>query len=183
MNNIDSDFINQICVLSRVSDGARTLPIGDCLVSLSGFQDSEFKGSVETINSFLKQFDPSTVPLAEKGEVGMPAANTSLSYAGIRTEVIVVKPQGQTGSDLIFSTGVCPLPKDNLLPFYRQLLVWNNMQTDVAHFAISDTQNAAFMIVRRPILGLDYSEFRYCVDKISTVTLCCLLQLKQKFSF
>jgi len=151
------------------------------MVESIGSQDSEFREAIRNINGFLKKFDSRITPLSEAVAVDMLMANTSYSYANIKTEVFVVKPKGQAGTDLIFSTPVCSLPKENLLPFYRQLLVWNNFQTDVAHFAVSDTQNAVFLVMRRPVLDLEYSEFRYCVDKISAVTLNTLFQLKQKF--
>ena len=70
---------------------------------------------------------------------------------------------------------------ENLLPFYRQLLVWNNFQTDVAHLAINDQQGVVFMVMRRPVSGLDYSEFRHNIDKISAVTLNVIFKLKQQF--
>ncbi|MFQ6081081.1 MAG: hypothetical protein ACE5OW_05390 [Candidatus Bathyarchaeia archaeon] len=144
-------------------------------------QDSEFKKSVNLINGYLKKLDSRISPLSEKMMGDMPMASTVLSYANIKTEVAVVKPKGQAWSDMIFSAAVCPLPKENLLPFYRQLLVWNNFQTDVAHFAISDAQNAVFLVMRRPVSGLDYSEFRHIVEKISSVTLNSILLLQRQF--
>ncbi len=146
-----------------------------------GLSDSEFKNGVKLINGYLKKLDSRVSPLSEKMMGDMPMASTDISYANIKTEVAVVKPKGQTWSDLIFSAAVCPLPKVNLLPFYRQLLVWNNFQTDVAHLAISDAQNAVFMVMRRPVSGLDYSEFRHIVEKISTVTLNVIFMLRQQF--
>ena len=144
-------------------------------------RDAEFKKSVKVINGYLKKLDSRISPMSEGTRGDMLMASTVLSYANIKTEVAVVKPKGQTRSDLIFSAAVCPLPKENLLPFYRQLLVWNNFQTDVAHLAISDEQNAVFMVMRRPVFGLDYSEFRHNVDKISSVTLHVIFMLKQQF--
>lgn len=146
-----------------------------------GLFDSEFKKSVKLINGYLKKLDSRISPLSEKMTGDMPVASAVLSYANIKTEVAVVKPKGQTRSDLIFSAAVCPLPRENLLPFFRQLLVWNNFQTDVAHFAISDKQNAVFMVMRRPVSGLDYSEFRHAVEKISSVTLNSILLLQRQF--
>jgi len=146
-----------------------------------GLSDSEFKTSVKLINDYLKKFDSRISPLSEKMTGDMPMASTYLSYANIKTEVAVIKPKGQTWSDLIFSAAVCPLPKENLLPFYRQLLVWNNFQTDVAHFAINDQQGVVFMVMRRPVSGLDYSEFRHIVEKISSVTLNSIFMLRQQF--
>jgi hypothetical protein len=151
------------------------------MVSFGSSQDNEFKNSVKKIDEFLKKLDRSISPLSEKTKGDMAFASTSFSYANIKTEVGIVKPKGQAGSDLIFSTPVCMLPKENLLPFFRQLLVWNNFSTDVAHFAVDDAQNAVFMVIRRPILDLDYSEFRCYVDKISSVTINALFQLKQRF--
>jgi hypothetical protein len=151
------------------------------MIESTASQDNEFRESIRSINDFLKKLDSRITPLSEAVASDMLMASTSFLYANIKTEVIVVKPKGQTGTDLIFSTPVCSLPKENLLPFYRQLLVWNNFQTDVAHFAVSDTQNAVFLVMRRPVLDLEYSEFRYYVDKISAVTLNALFQLKQKF--
>jgi len=141
-------------------------------------QDKEFQKSVKQIDGYLKKLDSSISPLSEKNT---SVATTSLSYANIRTEVIVIKPKGQTKSDLIFSAALVPLPKTNLLPLFRQLLVWNNLQTDVAHLSIDDNQGVIFMVIRRPISGLDYLEFKNNIDKISAVTLNVLFKLKQQF--
>lgn len=142
------------------------------MVSFDKSRDGEFKKSVKSINSYLKMIDPSVSPISDKMVGDIPATNTQLSYANIRIEVIVAKPKGQTKSDLILSAAVCPLPKENLLPFYRQLLVWNNFQTDVAHLAINDQQGMVYVVMRRPVLGLDCWKFRDNVDKMSTVTQC-----------
>lgn len=144
-------------------------------------RDAEFKKSIKTINGYLKKLDSIISSLSEKAMSDMLIASTNLSYANIRTEVAVIQPKGQTRSDLIFSAAVCPLPKKNLLPFYRQLLVWNNFQTDVAHFAINDAQGVVYMVMRRPVLGLDYPEFRYIIEKMSAVTLNVIFMLKKQF--
>lgn len=144
-------------------------------------QDSEFRESVRNINDYLKKLDAGIMPLSEAIAVDKLMASTSFLYANIRTFVAVIKPKGQTGTDLIFSTPVCSLPNENLLPFYQQLLVWNNLQTDVAHFAVNDAQKLVYLVIRRPVLDLEYSEFRYCADKISSITLNGLFLLKQKF--
>lgn len=151
------------------------------MVPFGKSRDGEFQKSVKSINSYLKMIDPSISPISDKTVGDIPAANTQLSYANIRIEVAVVKPKGQTRSDLILSAAVCPLPKENLLPFFRQLLVWNNFQTDVAHLAINDQQGVVYMVMRRPVSGLDYSEFRHNVDKMSAVTLNVILMLKSQF--
>jgi len=144
-------------------------------------QDTEFQKSVKLINGYLKKLDSNIPPLSEREMGDFPLANTALSYANIRSEVAVIKPQGQINSDLIFSTAVVPLPKNNLLPLFRQLLVWNNLQTDIAHLAINDQQGVIYMVMRRPVIGLDYSEFRHIVDKISAITMNVLFMLKQQF--
>lgn len=151
------------------------------MVPFGKSQDNEFQKSIKSINGYLKKIDPSVSPISDKTVGDIPAASTQLSYANIRIEVAVVKPKDQTGSDLIFSAAVCPLPKENLLPFFRQLLVWNNFQTDVAHLAINDQQGVVYMVMRRPVLGLDYSEFRHNVNKISAVTLNVIFMLKKQF--
>ncbi len=106
-------------------------------------------------------------------------ASTFVSYANVTTQVFVTKPKGETHSDLIFSAAVCPLPTENLLPFYRQLLVWNAFQTGVTHFAISDENDVVLLVMRRPVAGLDYSEFKHAIVRISSVTLNTLLMLQR----
>lgn len=151
------------------------------MVPFGKSQDDDFQKSVKLINGFLKKIDPSVSSMPDRAVGDMLAVSTKLSYANVKMEVAVVKPKGQTRSDLIFSAAVCPLPKENLLPFFRQLLVWNNFQTDVAHLAINDQQGVVYMVMRRPVTGLDYSEFRYNVDKMSAVTLNVIFLLKKQF--
>lgn len=141
--------------------------------------DREFRKRVKRINRYLKKIDPSISPLPEKVTGEMPMASTFISYVNVRTQVAVVKPKGQEGSDLIFSASVCKLPKENLLPFYRQLLIWNVFQTGVAHFGISDEEDVVLLVMRRPIAGLSFSEFIHAVERISSVTLNTLRMLEQ----
>lgn len=144
-------------------------------------RDKEFKKSVKVINGYLKKLDSRISPLSEGTRGDMLIASTVLSYANISTGIAVVKPEGHARSDLIFMAPLCPLPKENLLPFYRQLLVWNYFKTGVAHFAINDESGVICMVLRRPVLDLDYPEFKHNVENISSITLNAIFMLKQQF--
>jgi len=144
-------------------------------------KSGEFQKAVKRVGEYIKKFSGSTPSFSEQSTPDLQMASTSVSYANIGTQVAIVLPKGQSSPDVIFSAGVCPLPKENLLPFFRQLLVWNNFQTDVAHFAISDEQGAVFLVLRRPCEGFDYSEFSHAVAKMSAVTLNTIMMLKKQF--
>ena len=92
------------------------------MVPFGKSQDDEFQKSVKLINGFLKKIDPSVSSMPDRAVGDMLAVSTNLSYANVKMEVAVVKPKGQTRSDLIFSAAVCPLPKENLLPFLGSCL-------------------------------------------------------------
>jgi len=144
-------------------------------------KSGEFQKAVKRMSEYLKKFSGSTPSFSEQSTQDLQITSTTVSYANIGTQVAVVLPKGQSSPDVIFSAGVCPLPKENLLAFYRQLLVWNNFQTDVAHFAISEEQGTVFLVLRRPCEGFDYSEFCHVIQKMSAVALNAILMLKKQF--
>jgi len=144
-------------------------------------RSGEFQKAIKKVGEYSKKFSGRTPSFSEQSTPDLQIASTTVSYANIGTQVAVVLPKGQSSPDVIFSAGVCPLPKENLLAFYRQLLVWNNFQTDVAHFAINDEQGVVYLVLRRPFEGFDYSEFSHVVEKISAVTLNAILMLKKQF--
>jgi hypothetical protein len=141
----------------------------------------EFQKAVKKMSEYVKKFSGSTPSFSEQSTSDLQMASTTVSYANIGTLVAVVQPKGQTSPDVIFSAAVCPLPKENLLPFFRQLLVWNNFQTDVAHFSLSDEQGVVFLVLRRPVEGFDYPEFTHAISKISAVTLNSMVMLRKQF--
>jgi hypothetical protein len=141
----------------------------------------EFQKAVKKIGEYLKRFAGKPASFSDQSNPDMQISTTKVTYGNIETQVFIIQPKAQTSPDVIFSVGVFPLPKENLLPLYRQLLVWNYFQTDIAHFAISDEQNAVFLVLRRPFEGFDYQEFRYSVEKTSSVALNTILMLTKQF--
>jgi hypothetical protein len=94
----------------------------------------------------------------------------------------VAQPKGQGSPDVIFSSAVVKVPTENVVAFFRQLLMWNNLATDIAHFALDDKQGAIFLVWRRPFENLDYSEFKDALETISTVNLNAIVMLKRSFN-
>lgn len=96
-------------------------------------------------------------------------------------DVIAALLPGKTIPDVVFALGVCHLPKEKLVAFFRQLLIWNNIETDVAHFAINDQTGMVLMLSVRPFEGFDYSEFKHAVQMMSTLAMKYILILNRQF--
>jgi hypothetical protein len=94
--------------------------------------------------------------------------------------VVVCQLKGRA-LEVIFSSASVKLPQVNLVAFFRQLLIWNNLATDVAHFALNDDQGIICLVYRRPYEGFDYAEFKHALETISTVNMNCILLLRKQF--
>lgn len=141
----------------------------------------EFKNAVEKIGEYVSKFSGNKLSLKDKSGSAAFLASAMVKYANINTEVAVIQPKGQSAPDVIFSSAAVKLPKENLVAFFRQLLVWNNLATDVAHYSLNEKLNTVFLVLRRPFEGLDYSEFKNALEKISAVNMNCIIRLKQSF--
>jgi len=62
-------------------------------------------------------------------------------------------------------------PKENLVAFFRQLLNWNFLDTDVTHFSINDKASTVQLNMKRPIQDFDYSEFVNATQTLSALTM------------
>jgi len=143
----------------------------------------EFDKAVEKIGEYLHKFSGSKPSFS--ADTSVPEtffSSAKVTHAGIMTQVIVVRFKGQPSIDVVFSSAAVKIPKENLVAFFRQLLAWNYMATDVAHYALDESQDTIFLVLRRPFEGLDYSEFKYALEKISTINMNCIMMLKKSFS-
>lgn len=142
----------------------------------------EFRNAIEKISDYVHMFNGNKPAFTEQSAVdGSPMATTMITHGLITTAVVLALPKGEAQPHIIFSAGVCKLPKENVVAFFRQLLVWNNLATDVAHFAVSDNQETVFLVARRPIQNFDYSEFKNVLEKMSTITANAILMLNKQF--
>lgn len=145
---------------------------------------AELQNAIDLVNGYLKKFDKNIPPLGYPpfSEVSEKVSiiNTKLTYRGINMEAGVVLPEGKS-ADLLLSAAVrLPPPGTDLPPVYRQLLLWNNLQTSDVHFSINQ-QGVIFTVMRRSIEDLDYSEFKHAINKVSETAAMGIRLLKQQF--
>ena len=141
----------------------------------------EFRNAVEKIGEYVKDFIGSKPLFTEQPNSSFPLARTQITQTGITMDVIAALLPGKTIPDVVFALGVCHLPKEKLVAFFRQLLIWNNIETDVAHFAINDQTGMVLMLSVRPFEGFDYSEFKHAVQMMSTLAMKYILILNRQF--
>lgn len=142
----------------------------------------DFKKAVEKINDYLHKFTGSKTQLADSSSGSSFLANTLITHSSITTEVGVMQLQNQPKPDVVFSSAVVKVPKENIVVFFRQLLAWNYLSTDVAHFALSENHDTIYLVLRRPIENLDYDEFRDMLQKISVTNMNSLLLIRKQFA-
>jgi hypothetical protein len=142
----------------------------------------EFSKAVEKISEYLQKFNGVKPAFTDTSTAESLWSSTMATHAGISTQVIVCQPKNQASIDVIFSSGSVKLPQENLVAFFRQLLTWNNLATDVAHFALNDEQGIIVLVYRRPFEGFDYSEFKHALETISTVNMNCIMLLRRSFA-
>ena len=108
--------------------------------------------------------------------------STKVIHNSITTEVILEQLKSQASPDVIFVSCSVKIPSENVVAFFRQLLVWNYLQTDVAHFSIMEPQGIVALVLRRRFENFDYLEFKDIIEKMSVVNMNCLALLKRSFS-
>jgi hypothetical protein len=140
----------------------------------------EYNKAIEKVSQYLQTFSGVKPNFTDTSNADNLWSSTMVSHNGISTQVVVCQLKGRP-IDVIFSSGCVKLPQENLVAFFRQLLVWNNLATDVAHFALNDDQGVICLVYRRPYQGFDYDEFRHGLETISTVNLNCILLLRKQF--
>jgi hypothetical protein len=144
-------------------------------------QKHDFNKAVEKVSEYVQKFTGAKHNFSDTSNEVNLWASTVVTHSSISTQVIVCQPRNQADPDLVLSSGTVKLPTENLVAFYRQLLVWNNLATDIAHFAVNDQQDIVALVYRRPIEGLDYSEFKDALETISTVNMNSIVLLKRDF--
>ncbi|MCW4029945.1 MAG: YbjN domain-containing protein [Candidatus Bathyarchaeota archaeon] len=142
----------------------------------------DFKKAVDKINEYLHKFTGNKNPLTDSSSGGSFLADTLITYSSITTEVGVMQLQNQAKPDVVFSSPVVKVPKENPVVFFRQLLAWNYLSTDVAHFALSEKHDTIYLVLRRPVENLDYDEFRDMLQKVSNTTMNSLLLIRKQFA-
>jgi len=143
--------------------------------------NGDFRNAVKKIGEYIQKFSGIKPSFTEESS-DSPIASTQITYSAIATAVSVAVKKGQTAPNVVFSTSICQLPKDNLVAFFRQLLTWNNFATDVAHFSINDEQGIAYLVLIRPFENFEYAEFKYAVEMMSTVAANAIMALRKQFN-
>ena len=143
---------------------------------------ADFDKAVEKIGEYLHKFSGSKPSFSQDTSVpGTWVSTARVTHAAISIEVIVVRFKGEPSIDVILSSGVVKLPNENLVAFFRQLLAWNYVATDVVHYGLDEGQSTIFLLLRRPFEGFDYSEFKDALETISKVYVNGLMMLRQSF--
>jgi hypothetical protein len=147
---------------------------------MSTILKEDYVKAVEKITEYLQNFTGTKPSFTDTSAGENLWASTLITHAGISTQVVVCQLKGRP-IDVIFSSASVKLPQENLVAFFRQLLMWNNLATDVAHFALNDEQGIICLVYRRPYEGFDYQEFKHALETISTVNMNCILLLRKQF--
>jgi hypothetical protein len=147
---------------------------------MSTLMKDEYNKAVAKITEYLQNCTGIKPSFTDTSTEENLWASTVITHAGISTMVVVCQLKGRA-LEVIFSSASVKLPQVNLVAFFRQLLIWNNLATDVAHFALNDDQGIICLVYRRPYEGFDYAEFKHALETISTVNMNCILLLRKQF--
>jgi hypothetical protein len=141
----------------------------------------EFRNAVEKIGEYARNFTGSKPVFTEPPNLVFPLAKTDIRFGNVTIGVFVMLLPGKTAPDVTINVTVCHFPKENLVAFFRQLLNWNNLETDVAHFYINDQLGTVQLGLKRPVQDFDYSEFVHTVQTISSLTMNYVLILTKQW--
>ena len=82
---------------------------------------------------------------------------------------------------MVLSIPLFYVPATGNAGLFRQLLSWNNGATETVHFSIDEPLNTLNVVCLRPIVGMDFREFQYCIDSMISVAKSAPPQLQEKF--
>ncbi len=141
----------------------------------------EFRKAIEKMGEYAQNFTGSKPLFTEPPGMVLPFAVTRITFANVTLAIAVMQMPGKKMPDVMLNSTLCHFPKENLVAFFRQLLNWNNMETDVAHFAINDKSGTVELCLKRPFESFDYSEFVHAVQTIAALTMNYLLILTKQW--
>jgi hypothetical protein len=93
---------------------------------------------------------------------------------------IFTKP-GAKYDTAVFSLPLFHIPETSREELFEQLLDWNNGATETVHFAVDELLNTVNLVCVRPVEGMAFQEFHYCISNLVSVRTNAAVKLQPEF--
>lgn len=142
--------------------------------------------SNQTILTFIRRlpaefvpFSPSSVPVEGMFQV----LESEVTYRNQKIQLRLCTRASDREDFLTLSIPLLYIGKFGSQALLQQLLAWNNGATDTLRFAMDGQTDTLHLLCFRPVVGLAFEEFQYCVTNMVTIARTSLAKLRQEFTF
>lgn len=104
-----------------------------------------------------------------------------ITYQDAKIFLAVFTRPGSRYDTAVLSLPVFHLPDSTEPALLEQLLDWNNGSTETVHFALDELLNTINLVCVRPVEGLPFQEFHYCVSNLIAVRYNSVVKLQSQY--
>lgn len=123
-------------------------------------------GFIRRLPADFGGFNSQTVPMA--GDM-VQMLHGQITYQGTKIFLAVFTRPGARYDTAVLSLPVFHLPDSADAELFEQLLDWNNGATETVHFALDELLNTINLVCVRPVEGMPFQEFHYCISNLIAV--------------
>ncbi|HSP06468.1 MAG TPA: hypothetical protein VLR94_04785 [Acidobacteriota bacterium] len=104
-----------------------------------------------------------------------------MQFQGARIYLAVFTRPGAKHDTIVFSMPLFHVPQGSSDALFEQLLDWNNGATETVHFAVDELLNTVNLVCVRPVEGMAFQEFHYCVSNLIAVKANATSRLQSRY--
>lgn len=135
-------------------------------------------GFIRRLPAEFSGFNSQTIPMS--GDM-VQMLHGQITFQGTRIYLALFTRPGSRYDTAVFSIPLFHLPEISLEPLFEQLLDWNHGATETVHFAVDELLNTINLVCVRPVEGMAFQEFHYCISNLVAVRANAAIRLRQDY--
>jgi serine/threonine protein kinase len=136
------------------------------------------QASIETVNRYLKM---THAEFPQLSATKRGPSFVEVQHRGIAVGILLASKPNSSSDLIAFISPLFRVPSDNLVTFYKRLLILSNGHTDVAQFALDTKNRSVNLTCIRGCAQMEYKDFLYTLDAISNTAKAIGFPLKAEF--
>ena len=135
-------------------------------------------GFIRRLPAEFGGFGSQMVPMS--GET-VQMLHCQIQFQGARLYLAVFTRPGAKYDTIVLSMPLFYVPQSSTNALFEQLLDWNNGATETVHFAVDELLNTVNLVCVRPVEGMAFQEFHYCVSNLVAVRANAMSRLQSRY--
>lgn len=135
-------------------------------------------GFVRRLPAEFGGFNSQNVPMS--GET-VQMLHGQMQFQGVRVYMALFTRPGGKYDTIVLSMPLFHVPEASSDSLFEQLLDWNNGATETVHFAVDELLNTVNLVCVRPVEGMTFQEFQYCVSNLIAVRANATARLQSEY--